>query len=75
MVWFNGNKKSPSTEAQMAQAAAVQSREQAREDLARSEEKLQECLPVIEALRAHNEENHYDDWLRSLADGVSNDHR
>ena len=74
MVW-NRKSTSPSVEAQMAKESAMQSREQAREDLARSEEKLQECLPVIAALRAHNEQNHYDDWRLSLTEEVSKDHR
>jgi hypothetical protein len=72
MVWF-GTKKAASAsslEAQMAKDSSERSKEQALEDLAKSEEKLQESLPVIEALRDHNERNHYDEWLRSLTQGT-----
>lgn len=76
MAWLNRKSSVlPSVEAQMAKESAEESRAQALEDLARSKERLQESRPTIEALQAHNEKNHYDEWLRSLVEGVNNDNR
>lgn len=64
MAWFG--ERSPSDEARAAHDAAEESRQQALSDLASADEKLQESLPIIEAIRSHNERNHYDEFLRQL---------
>lgn len=69
MAWFGTI--SPSDEALAAHEAAVESKEQALQDLAVADEKLQESLPVIQAIKAHNAKNHYDEFLKSLTEQLT----
>lgn len=52
-----------SAEARAAVRAAQESQQQADRDLAEQREKLPEARAITRTLRAHNDANHYADWL------------
>lgn len=71
MPWFGKKSVTPSDEAQAAHDSAKESEKQAKLDLEKAKDKLKESLPVIRAIKAHNDENHYDEFLKKLSEEMA----